>query len=113
MEHDSWKLWLDDQCCDPETPNRAPPVDGGFTHASTSGEAIAFTEVLAQRPPDFMDLDHDLGGDDTAMVYLKWLEEWTSINFPTYIPEYNVHSANPVGRDNIISYLESWRKSRS
>ncbi|NBT59251.1 hypothetical protein EBT16_10755 [bacterium] len=57
-----------------------------------------------------MSLDHDLGGDDTTMVFLKRLvdEIWDGQSKP---PKYQVHSANPIGTQNIISYMESWIKS--
>jgi hypothetical protein len=73
--------------------------------------------------PKFMSLDHDLGiqdgFEDTTMVFLKWLFidypkraslAWTS-RVPLIIPEYVVHSANPIGTQNIISYIESYRRS--
>jgi hypothetical protein len=57
-----------------------------------------------------MSLDHDLGGDDTSVRFLRmWIVQlWDGVSNP---PEYQVHSANPVGRDNLISLLESWRKT--
>lgn len=59
--------------------------------------------------PVFMSLDHDLGGDDTTMKFLHWLaEDW----FYTSIPEYVVHSANPVGAANIVSFMDSWKRSQ-
>jgi hypothetical protein len=60
--------------------------------------------------PDFMSLDHDLGGEDTTMIFLKRLvaEIWDGQSTP---PKYQVHSANPIGTQNVISYMESWIKS--
>ncbi len=106
-----WKLWLDDQLDDPETPNRHVP--NGFVGAKSSQAAcyeIGFYSYAG--PPEFMDLDHDLGGHDTAMEFLKFLQVLLD-KTQEPIPEYKVHSANPVGRDNIISFMESWKKSRS
>ena len=40
------------------------------------------------------------------MVFLKWLSD----NYFEYPPKWAVHSANPVGRDNINSYMNSWHK---
>ena len=59
--------------------------------------------------PNFIAFDHDLGGDDTAMVFLKWLvnEYWEEGSF---IPDYSVHSSNPDGRKNIIAFMETWWK---
>ena len=48
----------------------------------------------------------ELTGYDCAkyMIYFIIDRELT-------IPQYSVHSSNPVGRDNIISYIESFKKS--
>ena len=56
-----------------------------------------------------MDLDHDLGGEDTAMVFLHWLaNEYYDAEI-----EYRVHSQNPNGAQNIVSFMESWKKSKT
>lgn len=62
--------------------------------------------------PSFISFDHDLGGDDTTMVFLRRLtdEEWDGVSPP---PDYTIHSANPVGAQNIRSFMESWRRSVS
>lgn len=54
-----------------------------------------------------MYLDHDLGGSDTAMDYLKIL----AYKFPDSPPRYSIHSQNPVGAENIKAFMESWKKS--
>lgn len=90
-----WKLWLDDE----------RPVPEGFRGALSSQEALDLIGVLG--PPELMSLDHDLGGDDTTMVFLRGLSE--VLESP---PRYRVHSANPVGRENILAFLRSWEKSR-
>lgn len=94
-----YQLFLDDV--------RSPPDDNWVVCRSTQ-EAIEF--VSQKGMPDFMSLDHDLGGDDTTMVFLKRLtnEIWDGKSIP---PKYQVHSANPVGAKNIVSYMESWIKS--
>jgi len=100
----TWKLWLDDQLDDPHQPQRQVPE--GFLGARSTKEAV---ELLRKHgPPSFMDLDHDLGRDDRAIDFLHWLYEM----FPNGpVPEYNVHSENPVSWGNITSYLESWKRS--
>lgn len=61
--------------------------------------------------PKFISFDHDLGvesgcnGFDCAL----WLTDYCMNNKLT-LPEYYVHSMNPVGRDNIIGLLESFKK---
>lgn len=100
----SWKLWIDDQLDDPETPGRHTPY--GFWGAKSSEEAIGYVQAMGL--PSFMDLDHDLGGDDTVMVFLCWL----ATTFPEGpVPDYRVHSMNGIGAKSIESYLESWKRS--
>jgi len=58
--------------------------------------------------PSFISFDHDLGGDDTSMTVVNFIIEADLETGGTYIPEdftFNVHSDNPVGRDNIIGKL--------
>lgn len=74
--------------------------------------------------PDMVSFDHDLADvsynpkttaqsfnyrEKTGYDAAKWLCEycWTN-GLP--IPDWNVHSANPVGRDNIISILTTFEK---
>jgi hypothetical protein len=62
--------------------------------------------------PALMSLDHDLGGEDRAMDFLKWLanEYWDGVQA---VPMFLVHSANPVGILNLASFMDSWRRSVS
>lgn len=72
--------------------------------------------------PAFVSFDHDLGLDkaktlesglivanwseETGLTAAKWLVEYCfeqSLPFP----EYRVHSANPVGKENILGYIRS------
>jgi hypothetical protein len=100
MEVDTWFLYLDDL--------RSPPEDGReYVVARTPDEAMAYIRVRGL--PAFMSLDHDLGPGLDTMQFLHSL--YREVPFPKNFPEYDVHSANPVGRANIISFLESWRRS--
>lgn len=99
----SYSLWVDDQARDPETPKRHAPE--GFVVATSSQEAMDIVDDLG--PPDFMDLDHDLGGDDKVITFLNYLFEL----YPDNPPDYRVHSENVEGQKNIISFMESWHKS--
>lgn len=78
-----------------------------FVVCRSTNEAMKV--VSARGMPTFMALDHDLGGNDTAMNFLKWLanEYWDG---SSPIPDYSVHSSNPAGRANIISFMETWWK---
>lgn len=93
------RLYIDDV--------RTPPTTD-FIVVRSSEEAICF--IKQNGWPTFMSLDHDLGGEDTTMVFLKRLvnEVWDGTTNP---PDYTIHSANPVGSKNIESFMESWKKS--
>lgn len=80
--------------------------DDNWITAKSVPEAIRL--VQDRGLPVFMSLDHDLGGDETSMQFLHWLANKYYNEGP---PEYQIHSANPVGRMNIGSFLRSWKKS--
>lgn len=80
--------------------------------ARSSKEAIEY--VKNNSCPNFISFDHDLGGEDTSMVFLKWLVS-EDINKGNIIPHnftFTIHSANPVGTKNIESYIKSYLKVR-
>lgn len=91
------KLFVDDI--------RTPP-DQSWVLARSTVEAL---EVCRETWPKELALDHDLGGEDTVMLFLKGLYELWDGERP--IPSWTVHSGNPVGRKNIVAYMESWEKS--
>ena len=65
--------------------------------------------------PTFVSLDHDLGGEDTAMRIVKFIinmdldmgGDWMPLDF-----SFNVHSANVCGTKNIEGYLNSYLKQK-
>ena len=69
----------------------------------SSQEAILWMTVNGI--PDHISFDHDLGGDDTAMVVVNWMIERDLDEGGRFIPsdfDFKVHSANPVGHKNIL-----------
>lgn len=103
-----WKLWLDDQIDDPSCPARHPPE--GFTGAKTVYEASVLISNLGM--PDFMDLDHDLGDDQpNGMGLCRWITSY-DLGAPvvTRPIRFRIHSANPVGKANMESILNSFNK---
>lgn len=105
--NENWKLFVDDM--------RNPFDNEDWVIARSSSEAIY---EIRQRGsmPTHLALDHDLGGDDTVMIFLRdlyhfWEEEHSAKK--ELIPEYTVHSANPIGTENIRSFMKSWKKSVS
>lgn len=96
----TWSLFIDDL--------REPPGDQQWVVCRSTEEALTAVSELGL--PGFISFDHDLGGDDTAMAFLSRLvnELWDGSAPP---PDYRVHSANPVGAQNIRSFMESWKRS--
>lgn len=108
-----WNLFLDDERY-PFWVYDKPSDPGGYTILrSTEAAQMA---VRAFGMPRFMSLDHDLGllpsgEDDTAIKFLRWLSEEVWDGKAETIPSYKIHSANPIGQENIRSFMESWRRS--
>lgn len=92
-----WKLYLDDE--------RTCPYDDYIVARSTA-EAIELVQLNGV--PEAVSFDHDLGGDDTSLIFLKW---WTNEHFDSPPQNWKVHSANPVGKLNIESFINSWIKA--
>lgn len=66
--------------------------------------------------PDFISFDHDLGlpeipdmDEQNGMTCAKWLVDYCMDN-DLSIPEYVVHSQNPVGKRNIELLLEFYKR---
>jgi len=66
--------------------------------------------------PTYITFDHDLGDNvPTGFDVAKWMVERDLNDKGKFIPqdfEYGVHSANPVGRDNIIGLLKNYLEQR-
>lgn len=92
-----YKMFIDDERF---------PVDNTFKVVRSSNEAI--NSVIENGIPRFISFDHDLGGEDTAIVFIKRLVDYMLDN-EYKLPhnfDYYVHSQNPVGKRNI----EGWMK---
>lgn len=96
----TYNLYLDDL--------RNPPADRDWLVCRSSQEAL--DRIVDIGMPSFISFDHDLGEDDTTMIFLRRLvnEVWDG---QTVIPDYQIHSANPVGVENVRSFMESWKRS--
>jgi len=94
------KLFIDDE--------RFPPApESDWTIARTSHEAMIQCSTMGM--PDFISFDHDIGVDDTSMVFIHWLAEKLGdgkLTFPEGFDFY-VHSQNPVGAENIRCYMNN------
>ncbi len=82
-----------------------------------------FVRIIQQRGlPRFVSFDHDLSYEHygntntksfiekTGMDCAKWLVEYC-MKTNQSLPEYQVHSMNPIGKLNIQSLLDSYKKS--
>ena len=95
----SWNLFIDDIRC--------PVTEEFWVIARSSDDAICAVKKLGM--PDSISFDHDLGGDDTSIKFINWLVDYlmdTESEFPTNF-QYFVHSANPVGSDNIRGKMDA------
>jgi hypothetical protein len=95
----TWKLWLDDE---------RVPYDETWTWAKSSSEAKQL--INTKGIPERMDLDHDLGDEDTGMVFMKWLikqdmDKKLSIRD---MSDVCYHSQNPIGVNNMQGLLNSY-----
>ena len=90
------KLWLDDE----------RPAPDGWVRETHAADAMI---QLADRQVTHLSLDHDLGPESAGTGYdvCRWLEE-TVANDPTFpMPVVTLHTANPVGRQNMQRVLDS------
>ncbi len=65
--------------------------------------------------PSYVSFDHDLGGDHTGYDIARTMIEIDMESGGRFIPkdfEFNVHSANPVGAENIRSLLNNYLQQR-
>lgn len=110
----NWILFLDDLR---EPTDQQKEIAKSFSDVEMviirSTKAAKIHTLKMNCAPIYIFFDHDLGEDefkiDESVVYLNWLIEM----YPEANIEYSVHSSNPAGRLNIISKMESWKKSKT
>lgn len=61
--------------------------------------------------PKNISFDHDLGTDKTGYDCAKWLVSYCMFN-QLDVPNYTIHSKNPIGADNIKGYIENYKTRR-
>lgn len=93
------KIWLDDL--------RPMPFKNGIPEytflCKTASEAI---ELLSTGCITFISFDHDLGDVQTGYTVACYIEQQV-YNGKIPMPDWEIHSANPVGRKNIKRAMES------
>ena len=134
------KLFLDDIRIPKDAIGLVDPKLNQFYFASDWTIVRSYVEfidyITSNGVPDFVSFDHDLSDEhyndlfsdknwakndsDIKLKYedykektgyecAKWLVDWC-VDGGVKLPDYVVHSANPVGKSNIISYLENAKK---
>lgn len=102
------KVWLDDQWDDPEMPVRHPPE--GFT---PSKSVLEVARWIREGRVSFISFDHDLGLPFDGGTLAKCIEKWAAEG-KIHPIKWEIHSANPVGRDRIgramVSAERFWMK---
>ena len=74
----------------------------------TYDDAVAW--VMHNGMPTYCSFDHDLGLDESGYDFAKWMvnEDLGGIHKFPYNFKFNVHSANPVGKQNIETLLNNY-----
>lgn len=92
------------------------PKDSSFKVIRSFDEAVKFIQEFGI--PEYISFDHDLGCDkngielESGYDFAKWLVE-ADLDGLYHFPKnfnFNVHSANPVGKVNIESILNNYLK---
>lgn len=98
-----YQIWLDD----------IRPAPEGYLWFKSVNDAKSFIESKKDNQCIFiLDLDHDLGdysydGGD-AIKLIEWLlwEGYNEMNWIRFI--FNLHTMNPVGRDNMQALIDRY-----
>jgi hypothetical protein len=104
IKDEMYKLYLDDI--------RIPKNKSNWIIARSYNEAIIIVNKFGC--PNYISFDHDLGTDKSGLDFVKWLIE-KDLDNPGFIPDnfkFNVHSANPVGKENIEGLLNDYMNKR-
>jgi hypothetical protein len=99
-----YKLYLDDE----RIPSSDWAKDGKIVIIARNAKQFK-TIIRRCGSPIAISFDHDLGENEpTGYDIVKWLVHDEQIDLRNI--EINVHSANPVGAENIRKLIESWNK---
>lgn len=111
-----YSLFLDDDEVYRHPPAGKPPVGDQWVIARTMEQAK--TTVLEQGFPAYVSFDHDLGPGSEAIDFVHWLinldmDEREKVAPDTRLMfsesfDFWVHSANPIGRENIQCLLSGY-----
>jgi hypothetical protein len=105
-------LWLDD-IRKPSDPNFSIWITVAFGENVDVIWVKSYNEYVKyltnNSMPYGISFDHDLGAELSGLDCAKWLIDYC-MNNAVSLPKYFVHSANPVGKENIQGYLDNYLK---
>lgn len=97
----TYKLFIDDE---------RYPFQNDFIIVRSYDEAVDY--ITINGIPVYISFDHDLGTEKTGMDILKWLCNYSLDNdISLNNMGFYVHSQNPIGRDNLYGYFQSFLKN--
>ena len=104
-----YKLFLDDDKI------YRSPADDSWIRVYSYEEFVSY--IQRNGLPEEISFDHDLGNingvvQKTGKDCANWLVGYC-IDNNLKLPKYKAHTANPVGRQNIIGLLDSFKKHQS
>ena len=102
-------LWLDDER-DPSDPRwhaNFPISHSTVVWVKSFDEFVQW--ISRNGIPGAICFDHDLGEGPSGFDAAKWLTEYCLDN-GIRVPAWNIQSANPIGKENIIALLKSFER---
>lgn len=102
-------VWLDDERdpADPRWQEYFPVAPAEVTWLTCFSQFVLWIEQNGL--PDSICFDHDLGEGPSGYDAAKWLTEYC-LDHQLRLPKWNIQSANPIGKENIRSLLESFER---
>jgi hypothetical protein len=99
-------IWLDDF----RPPVIQDPYKESIAWVKTYDEFVEQVKAFGGKILNcIVHFDHDLGEEKSGYDCAKWLIDWCLEN-GYGVPDYDIQSSNPVGRQNIESVFESYWK---
>lgn len=82
------------------------PIPEGYIGIRSYKEFVTY--ITDKGLPDFISFDHDLGLEESGYDCAKWLVNYC-LDYGSRLPQFHVHSQNPVGKINILSLLNNFK----
>ncbi len=105
------RIYLDDKRDTPKVveADRYLPYEERRVYTHRTYTAAETIELLKTGEVTFISFDHDLGPAEAGTGYdvARWIEERAHTDPEFVVPDWSIHSANPVGANNIQRAMES------